>query len=355
MASNSIEELIRAWDGESVVVRFDAPTGTWIFIALHSSRLGQPTGGCRMKVYTEPADGLRDAMRLAEGMTCKWAALEMGCGGGKAVLAVPVMLTGEARRGLLERFARLLNRLRGSFSTGRDLGTTDDDMRVMAGISRWVHGIDRQTGAARDPGPYTARGVFAAIRATGKQLFGTADLKGRSILIQGTGAVGAPLARLLAAQGATLLLSDVDTGAVTSLAQELGASLVAPEAVIDTVCDIYAPCAMGATLDAAAIRRLQCRAVTGSANNQLGEPADADRLHQRGILYAPDYITNGGGAKAFLSIQQGIKDEDELALKMDAIGDFLGDIFTEAADKAESPARTARRRVDAVLAAAAER
>ena len=352
MTAFTIEDLILAWDGESVVIRFDLETRSWIIIALHSSRLGQPTGGCRMQVYASPADGLRDAMRLAEGMTCKWAALGMRCGGGKAVLAVPETLEGEARRGLLERFAHLLNQLRGSFSTGRDLGTTDDDMRVMASITRWVHGVDRGSGTVRDPGPYTARGVLAAIRATCKQLFGTAELQGRTVLIQGVGAVGAPLARLLAETGAKLLLSDLDGPRVASLASALGAQVVAPEAVIGTECDIYAPCAVGATLHAETISRLNCRGVAGSANNQLREHEDAERLHARGILYAPDYVANGGGAKAFLSIHSGVTDDEELGRLVDAIGDSLDGVFTEAAARGESPARTARHRVDAVLAAA---
>ena len=349
MTTPALAGLIRAWKGEAVLSRFDAATGTWIFIALHSSRLGPPVGGCRMKTYPTPADALRDAMRLAEGMTFKWAAHGMKCGGGKAVLAVPRPLHGEKRRGLLMRFAGILNLLHGGFATGRDLGTTDDDMRILAGVSRWVHGVDRETGVVRDPGPYTARGVLAAIHATCRRVVPAGNLAGSVILIQGAGAVGAPLARLLAEQGARLLVSDVVADRAAALAGELGASIVAPEAVYDTPCDIYSPCAVGATLNAGTISRLQCKGVAGSANNQLAEEEDADRLHDRGILYAPDYLANGGGARVFWSIHRGMTDESELMGLADGIGDALDDLYREATEHDESPARTSRRRVEAAL------
>jgi leucine dehydrogenase len=289
-------------------------------------------------------------MRLARGMTHKWAALDFDSGGGKAVLAVPERLDGDARRSLLLDYGRLVESLGGAFSTGRDLGTTDDDMRTLAEVTRHVHGVDRATGVTRDPGPYTARGVAAAIGATLGGVFGSSAPAGRTVLIQGVGGVGAPLARRLAAAGATLLLSDVDSSRVEALAAELGAATVHAEAAIDTACDLYAPCALGATLDARSIPRLRCRAVAGSANNQLGQDADADLLHARGILYAPDFIANGGGALAFGLIHRGVTDEAAIGERLDGIAATLGDLFREAAAKAESPQRAALRRIEARLA-----
>ncbi|NIM63786.1 MAG: amino acid dehydrogenase, partial [Acidobacteria bacterium] len=155
----SLESLVQAWDGLAVVTRHHAPTGSWIFIALHDATLGNPCGGTRLKHYPDPAAGLRDAMRLARGMTHKWAALKFKQGGGKAVLAVPENLDEHGRRSLLLDYGRLVDELGGVFATGRDLGTTDDDMRVLAEVTPFVHGVDRESDRARDPGPYTARGV----------------------------------------------------------------------------------------------------------------------------------------------------------------------------------------------------
>jgi leucine dehydrogenase len=345
---DSIEKLIRDWDGLAVVARRHEPTGSWIFIALHDATLGPPCGGTRLKHYAEPTDGLRDAMRLARGMTHKWATLKFKQGGGKAVLAVPGTLDAAARRELLLDYGRLIESLRGAFATGRDLGTTDDDMRVLSEVTSRVHGVDENK-ETRDPGPYTARGVVAAMRATLGAVFGSAFFGGRSVLVQGLGGVGEPLARRLAEEGATLLLSDIDEARAAGLGGELGAVSVPAAEVYDTECDVYAPCALGATLNEATIPRLRCRAVVGSANNQLGEDEDADRLHARGILYAPDFIANGGGALAFALINSGMTDEKRLGRRLDAIGAGLSQVFREAAERGESPHHVAVRRIEQTL------
>ena len=152
--------LLQAWDGNGVVVRHDRPTGTWIFIALHDDTLGPAAGGTRMKVYPELADGLLDAMRLAEGMTYKFAGVGLARGGGKAVLAIPRPLEGEEREGLLERYGVLVESLRDAFSTGPDLGAGPDAMTVVARKTRYVFGVDPATGRSVDPGPFTAHGVL---------------------------------------------------------------------------------------------------------------------------------------------------------------------------------------------------
>jgi leucine dehydrogenase len=346
--TESIESLVESWDGLAVVTRHHARTGSWIFVALHDATLGSPCGGTRLKHYPKPADGLRDAMRLARGMTHKWAALKFKQGGGKAVLAVPDDLDVTGRRALLLDYGRLLESLGGTFSTGRDLGTTDDDMRVLSEVTTHVHGVDENK-ETRDPGPYTAHGVAAAMRAVLQAVFDSGEFAGRSVLIQGVGGVGEPLARRLAESGATLLLSDIDEVRVAALAEELGASSVPAADVYDTECDIYAPCALGATLNEETIPRLRCRAAVGSANNQLAGDTDADLLHERGILYAPDFIANGGGALAFALINSGLTDEARLARRLDGIETSLSDLFREASDGGESPHRVAIRRIQAVL------
>lgn len=346
---NSIESLVQNWDGLAVVTRWHPQTGSWIFVALHDATLGSPCGGTRLAHYPDPAAGLRDAMRLARGMTYKWAMLKFRQGGGKAVLAVPEGLEPTARRGLLLDYGRLLESLRGTFSTGRDLGTTDDDMLVISEVTEHVHGVDRDSRQARDPGPYTAHGVAAAMGAGLKAVFGSDDFAARRVLVQGLGGVGEPLARRLAVAGATLLLSDIDADRAAHMAREIGASSIPATDVYDTRCDVYAPCALGATLNTETIPRLRCRAVVGSANNQLSEDSDADALHERGILYAPDFIANGGGALAFGLIHSGVTDERKIALRLDGIGTTLDDVFEEASAANQSPQRVAVRRIQAIL------
>lgn len=349
-----LERLIREWDGLAAVARYDEPTGSWIFIALHDDTLGRPVGGCRMMTYETPADGLRDAMRLARGMTHKWASIEMGFGGGKAVLAVPGPLEGEPRDGLLRRFGALLDSLRGSYATGEDLGTTPRDMQVVAGSSRWVMGVDPDEGEPADPGPYTALGVLSGIRAALEHLNGDPSLSGRRILVQGVGDVGEPLSRMVADAGGRLLLSDLDGPRAERLARELDGEVVPPADVVPTACDVFAPCAVGGVLNRDAIPGLRCRAVAGSANNQLATGADAERLRERGILYAPDYVVNAGGALAFGLMHEGVDDEEEIRSRVRGLGDALRAIFREASERDESPLAAARRKVRRVLARGAQ-
>lgn len=340
----SFESVIREWPGLGVVVRHDGPSGSWIFIALHDDRLGSPVGGTRLKVYDAPVDGLRDATRLAGGMTDKWAALGLDSGGGKGVLAVSEIPRGDERKGLLRRYGKLVDSLRGYFSTGRDLGTTDDDMLTLAGVTDHVHGVDRERGETRDPGPYTAAGVLASMRAVlprlGKKGFGDC-----SVLIQGVGDVGEPLARHVADAGASLLLSDLDETRARGLARELDARTVEPAAAGSTPCDIYAPCAVGAILHAGSIPGLRCRAIVGSANNQLAEDGDAELLARAGILYAPDFVANGGGALAFGLIHRGETDEQQLQRAVAGIEQTLSAIFDEAVRHGEPTLHAARRLV----------
>lgn len=344
---SDLQSVIREWDGLGTVVRYDSPTGAWMFIALHDASLGRPMGGTRVHVYPSPADGLRDAHRLAEGMTHKWAGAGIDLGGGKAVLALPRPLEGPERQGLLRRYGRLVASLRGAFSTGQDLGTTPEDMAVIAQETRYVHGMVGEKGMT-DPGPFTARGVLASQRAVARQVFGSADLGGRTVLIQGAGDVGTPLARGLAEAGARVLLSDVDGAKAAALAEELGGGVVAPEEVYAAECDVFAPCAVGAVLNRETIPALRCRAICGSANNQLDRPEDAEALHERGILYAPDYIANSGGAIAFSSMARGVPEEEYLR-RIDGLEGVLDEVFAEAEREGRSPLWGARWRVERVL------
>lgn len=350
--TSEMMELIAGWDGLGVVVRHDRPTGTWIFVALHDATLGPASGGLRMKTYPCPADALRDALRLAEGMTYKWASIHFPFGGGKSVLAIPRPLEGEERVNLLKRFGHLLASLRGAYYTGQDMGTSPEDIAIVGEISHYAMGAPEGEGAPPDPGPYTALGVFEGMKAVLRHADGSDDLTGKSVLVQGVGDVGGPLARMVAEVGGDVFISDLDTGRAAELADELGGEVVDAAAVYETTCDVYAPCAVGATLNADTIPKLECRMVAGSANNQLGEDADAERLFERGILYAPDYVINAGGAMAFGLMAKEIRDPAELRDRVRVIGRSLDEIFEEAARDGVSPRDAAAARVRRVLSEA---
>ncbi len=348
-AERSLAAVIEGWDGEAVATRFDRRTGSWFFVALHDTRLGPASGGTRMRIYPDPAAGLEDAMRLAEGMTQKWAVLDLPFGGGKAVIATPSPLSGAEREGLLLRYGSFLETFGGSFQTGVDLGTSPQDMVVIGRMTRHVHGVDFESGRPIDPGPYTARGVLRGIEAALEAVFGHLGLEGRSVLVQGLGDVGFPLARSLAEGGATLLVSDIDGERAAEIAAELGAETVPPEEIAGRGCDVYAPCAVGGVLSRETIPALACRIVAGSANAQLDEPEDADRLQKRGILYAPDYVINAGGAAAFGLLATGVRGEEAILSRVDTIGETLREIFSLAQERGESPVVAADRRVEAIL------
>jgi len=343
------QELLKKWNGLGVVQGYDHETGSWMFIALHDTTLGMMVGGCRMQTYPTPGDAMRDAMRLGEGMTYKWAAIGFPFGGGKSVLAVPRPLEGEERRGLIRRFGRLLESLNGAFATGVDLGTTPEDMNLLAEASQYVMGHGVSGSGTEDPGPYTALGVLAGIRSALAALDGSPDLQGRSVLIQGAGDVGGPLAQMLAEAGATVLLSDIDQEKAQRLAAKLDGRVIPAEATYGTPCDVFAPCAIGAILNADTIPQLGCRIVAGSANNQLDRAEDAQLLHEREILYAPDYVVNGGGAIAFGMMHLGQTDQEEIRPRVGGIEATLDRIFAEARERGESPIHGARRVAEAAL------
>jgi leucine dehydrogenase len=345
--------LISSWSGEAVLSKYDHPSGSWIFIALHDFTLGNPSGGTRIQTYPTPQEGLLDALRLAEGMTYKWAAIDFPHGGGKAVIATPGPIGGEERVGLLRRYGRLIETLNGLFATGADMGTTEADIAMIGQETRFVHGLDENRQPV-DPGPFTAYGVYCGLCEALRAVTGSADPSGVTVLIQGLGDVGGVLARRLETAGAKLLLTDLNTALAENLAEELEAEVVAPDDIYTTSCEVYSPCAIGATLNRDTIPRLNCKAVAGSANNQLAEPADAEQLHERGILYAPDYIINAGGAMSLGLSGSGSRDPQELFTRVEAIGRSLAEIFSEAAQRSESPVYAARRRVERILQAATD-
>lgn len=299
-----IESLLSNWDGETIVVHNDQPTGAVIVIAVHSSRLGPATGGTRMKPYANLGEAFEDAFRLSAGMTYKFAVPDLDRGGGKAVIAVPDGLATQDRPDLLRRYGALLRQLGGLFYTGPDVGTTAADMNIIAETGHpYVFCRTPECGGGGSPGPYTALGVFTAIQVANANISDRTSLEGCRVLVQGVGSVGRRLIDYLETAGADVLFSEVDADITDRYQEEKGFPFVQPDLVPSAECDIYAPCALGGVLDEHTIPQLKCRAVAGGANNQLSCPEAAEQLMARGILYAPDYVVNVGGAMAITGIE----------------------------------------------------
>jgi leucine dehydrogenase len=337
----TFEDLLEEWDGEQAVIRRDRESGGWIFICMHSTQLGAAAGGTRLKVYDTPADGLRDAMRLSAGMTGKLAVADLGLGGGKAVLAMPKIPDGDERRALLHRYGDVVASLGGSFITSSDVGTGESDMDVIAERTAHVFGRSVAKGGAGDPGPFTAVGVFHGIKASLAHVHGSDGLSGRTVLVQGVGSVGAALAELLGRDGAVVLVADVDAERARTIASSVGGSAVEVGRAIDTECEVYAPCALGATLSAESVPQLRCRIVAGSANNQLAQPEAADLLRAAGILYAPDYVINAGGAIAINFLELNGRSQADVDVALVRIGDTLRKIYAQADIEGTSTAAAA--------------
>jgi leucine dehydrogenase len=345
------EDLLPAWGGEEVVVRFDEPSATWMFVCVHSTVLGPGAGGTRMKVYAEPRDALRDGLRLSSAMTSKNAMAGLPLGGGKAVLAVTEIPAGEGRHDLFLRYGDLVESLHGTYRTACDMNTSSADMDIVGERSSFVFAKTEAAGGSGTSAPATAVGVFNGLRAAVAHAFGEDDLGGRVVAVQGVGAVGEPIARELVEHGARLVVTDVDDVRAKELAQELDAETAGTEEIYDAECDVFAPCATGAVLSAGTIPRLRCRVIAGAANNQLAEPGDADRLAERGILYAPDYVVNAGGMIHLASLELLGEDVAARDERLRGIGDTLAEVFALAERRGISTAAAADAIVEERLAA----
>ena len=299
-----MESLLREWDGETVIIHHDKPTDAWIFIAIHSSILGPASGGTRMKSYENQEAALADALRLASGMTYKFAVPGMARGGGKAVISIPDDLKADSRPDLLRRHGKLIHQLGGIFYTGPDVGTSSADMDIIAETGDpYVFSRTPEAGGSGSPAPYTALGVFTGIQAACANVYGEISLEDRKVLIQGAGSVGGILIKRLQDAGAEVMFSDVDEQVIHRFRDELGVQFIPGEEVYATECDIFSPCALGGVINENTIHQLKCRIIAGAANNQLSQPEDAERLRARSILYAPDYVINVGGAMAIIGIE----------------------------------------------------
>ncbi|RMF87306.1 MAG: amino acid dehydrogenase [Nitrospinota bacterium] len=347
-----MESLLRSWDGEAVIIHFDHPTGAWIVIAIHSTRLGPAGGGTRMKTYPDLPAAVQDAMRLAAAMTYKFAIPGIAMGGGKAVIALPPDFDQRLRPTLLRHYGTLVHQLRGLFYTGPDVGTSAADMDIIAETGApYIFGRTPAAGGAGDTGPLTAIGVFTGMQVTCAQLFGSPSLHRRRILVQGAGSVGRSLIERLCAAGAEVYFSDIDEEVVQELLKTLPVTFVAPDDVYTTECDIFAPCALGGILNRDTIPLLKCKAVVGAANNQLATPEDADRLQAREILYAPDYVVNAGAVLGIPGIEtMGWSQAEAEQRVIEGIRHALQEIFHLATTEGMTTEMAARRVAEARLA-----
>lgn len=319
---------------EALHLAQDPVTGLRAIIAIHDTRLGPALGGCRYLAYPDDDSALRDAIRLARGMSYKAALAGLPHGGGKAVILRPAHVPDRAA--LFEAFGRMVETLGGRYITAVDSGTSSLDMDCVALHTCHV----TSTQAAGDPSPCTALGVFAGIRASALARLGSDDLEGLRIAVQGLGNVGYALAEQLAAAGAELLVSDLDPGRVQLAVDQLGAHPVASDALLTTPCDILAPCGLGGVLNAQSAPQLRCAVVAGAANNQLASPDIADLLEARGILYAPDYVINSGGL-IHVALRHRGDDMPAITAHLARIGQRLTDIYAHAQADKRSPARVA--------------
>jgi len=342
------EERLQGWDGEELVTRYDEATGTWMFIAVHSTVLGPAMGGTRMKTYPSPDEAVADALRLSQAMSMKQAAAGLPYGGGKAVLAVPAVPPrgSEERRAIVGRYADVVESLHGTYVTAADMNTGPAEMDLIAERTAHVLGRSPANGGAGDPGEGTAIGVFHAIRAACRHAFGTDDLSRRTVLVQGAGSVGSRLVTELRDAGARVLAADVDPARVAAT----GAEPVPADHALTTLCDVLAPCATGGVLSAETIPPLTCRVVAGAANNQLAALEDAGRLRARGIVYAPDYVANAGGVIWLAGYEKLGWDDAHMRARLAGIETTLADVFaaaeTDGITTAEAADRLARARIE---------
>ncbi|HEX6900853.1 MAG TPA: Glu/Leu/Phe/Val dehydrogenase dimerization domain-containing protein [Thermoanaerobaculia bacterium] len=278
---------------ERVLFCSNPDVGLKAIIAVHSTTLGPGLGGVRMWPYKSTEEAFVDALRLSRGMTYKAAAAGLHLGGGKAVII------GDSKKDkseeLFRAFGRYVESLGGLYITAEDVGTAMEDMEIIQHETRWVTGVSPELGGGGDPSPVTAFGTLQGIKAAVQFKLGEDSLKGRSVAIQGLGSVGGYLAGYLRDEGAKVFGADIDAEAVAHARDELGVEIVSTQEILEVECDVVAPCALGAVINDASIPKLRCSIVAGAANNQLADDRHGQELHNRGILYAPDYVINAGG------------------------------------------------------------
>lgn len=319
----------------------DAVSGMQAIVAIHSTARGPAFGGCRMWPYERAQDALVDALRLSHGMSLKNALADLPFGGGKAVI---LKSAAEVDRAVLLRaFGACVKSLEGQYITAEDVGTTTDDMHAVQKVTRYVSGIPREDGFGGDPSPMTARGVFVSIREAMRVRFGRDNLQGVRIAVQGLGAVGGSLSRMLHEAGASLWVADTDPRRTKAARDAFDAVIVDPQDIVASDVDVFAPCALGGVMDAHAIARLRAPLVAGAANNQLATAEDGELLHARGILYLPDFLVNAGGIISVAREYLGTGTHEAVLGEVDLIGSRVVELLDRSAAEGISPQAAAHK------------
>jgi leucine dehydrogenase len=322
-----------AFEGHEGVHAFsDEATGLKTIIAVHSTTLGPAAGGCRMWPYESAEAALTDALRLSRAMSYKNAMAGLELGGGKSVII------GDSRTQktpeLFQAFGRAVERVGGRYWTAEDVGVSPADLEEARKETRYVAGLEGHAAASGDPSPVTAEGVFRGVRLCVERAYDR-DLKGVTVALQGVGHVGGYLADKLHAAGAKLIITDVNEAALQAVAARTGATVVAPDAIFDAEAEVFAPCALGGAINAGTLGRLKGRVVAGAANNQLSDPAIGRALFEKGLLYAPDYVINGGGiinvASEIRGLEAGVAfDQAWVDQKLDRLALTLAEVLDRA-------------------------
>jgi len=316
-------DLIDFDDHEQVVFCSDKASGLKAIIAIHSTKLGPAVGGCRLWDYASDEEAVIDALRLSKGMTYKNAMAGLPMGGGKSVII------GDAKtiksEALFKAFGQALNNLNGRYISAEDVNINTSDIAIANTVTPFVTGTEGKSG---NPSPFTALGTFLGIKAAVKYKLGRDDLSGLKVAVQGLGSVGYGLCELLHEAGAHLIVTDINQASLDKAEQALGASIVSLDAIYDQDVDIYAPCALGATINDNTIERLKAKIIAGCANNQLASKQHDQLLLDRGVLYAPDYVINAGG---IINIAfENDYSAEKATKKVEEIYDTLMDVFTKA-------------------------
>ena len=279
---------------EQILFCNDNATGLRAIIAIHNTVLGPSLGGTRMWNYRNELEALNDVLRLSRGMTYKSSVAGLNLGGGKAVIiGDPRKIKNEA---LLRRFGKFVDSLGGKYITAEDVAMTSRDMETIHMETEYVSGLPENMGGSGDPSPVTAYGVYVSMKASAKEVWGSDSLAGKKVLVQGIGHVGEVLVDYLSKEGAKVYINDINEERLKLVAAAYKAEVVSADVMFDLDIDIYAPCALGATVNDNTLGRLKCKIICGAANNQLAdEKIHGEAVAKQGILYAPDYVVNAGG------------------------------------------------------------
>lgn len=341
-----IFDTIAAHGHEQLVLCHEPASGYRGIIAIHDTTLGPALGGTRFWNYATDTDAIIDALRLSKGMTYKASVAGLNLGGGKSVIIGDPRTT--RREALFRAHGRFIETLGGRYITAEDVGTSVSDMEFVHMETNHVKGL---AGTSGDPSPVTAFGTYRGIKAAAHVRYGSDSLRGLTVSVQGLGHVGYYLCRHLATEGAHLVVTDIDEERVARVVREFGAMPVAPDVIYDAEANIYAPCALGATINDGTIPRLKVEIVAGAANNVLAEPRHGTALHERGILYAPDYVINAGGLINVYRELQGWT-QDQAMRKAGEIFDTLVGLFRLSEEEGiptyQAADRIAERRIEEI-------